>query len=138
MDDMADIVVTTPKTRMEEAAKEAQACIAAGGGFYFRVFKGNGYPRKVRPGDRVFYVEDGYLRGFCTVVAVDKGIEGQPQVCDTTGNVWYGHMRITMDAKTWKWVKPIPIKGFRGWYYFTPTSEPVVIGDWLDSKPPVS
>jgi len=58
-----DIVVTTPKDRMEDAAREAENVKADGGGWYFRRFRYNAYPRSLIPGDRVYYVEDEQGRG---------------------------------------------------------------------------
>lgn len=39
-----------------------------------------------------------------------------------------------MNASEWKWIKPIPMKGFQGWRYFDATCTEI-IGNWLDPKP---
>jgi hypothetical protein len=124
-----DIVVTTPKNQMASAAREATACIVAGGGEYHR--KLHCIPQKCGKGSKVFYVEDGYIRGF----AVVKGFLVYPAgfTCDTTGQVWPPGAYVVLPADSWKWIKPIPMKGFQGWRYFDHPFE--VIGGWLDEKP---
>jgi len=58
-----DLLVTTPKNRIKEAAEEAEAA-KRDGGYYFRRFATR--PKDYRVGDRVFYVMDGFLRGYAT------------------------------------------------------------------------
>ena len=54
---MKDIIVTTPKSEIANAAREAEDVKRAGGGMYFRRFPPSMSP-DVRPGDRVYYVDD--------------------------------------------------------------------------------
>ena len=124
-----NIVVTTPKNQMALAAAEAQDCIDGGGGFYFRRFPEHSRPQ-LGPADRVFYVEDGYVRGFGVVTSVKwKGGE----VCGTSGRLYSSGFYAYMEASSWKWIKPIPMKGFQGWRYFDQAVE--VVGGWLDPRP---
>ncbi len=123
---MRDIVVTTPKTQMETAAQEARECIEAGEGCYFRTFPNR--PKDLQPGSRVFYVEDGYVRGYAVVA---KMITGYIR-CAVTGELWYGHQAL-MSAASWKWIEPIPMKGFQGFRYCSLDFR--VVGDWLDPRP---
>lgn len=102
---MPDIIVTTPKSRMAEAAREAEEAKAAGGGYYYRDFKTGKVP-DVRASDRVYYVEDGYVRGYCLV---DRVI-----ISSSNGK---RAARVYMDVKTWAWVDPIPMRGFQGFRY---------------------
>lgn len=125
-----DIIVTTPKTQMEEAKQEAHDCIRNLGGHYFRRF--NHKPSDLTIGDKIFYVEDGYIRGFASIVKMESG-ENQ---CETTGKFWAQGWYVFLDSTTWQWIKPIPMKGFQGWRYFK--DEYVIIGGWLDPKPNVS
>lgn len=60
-----DIIVTTPKTEMVNAAREAENCIKEGGGYYFRRF--NQQPCGLMPGEKVFYVEDGHITGYAII-----------------------------------------------------------------------
>jgi hypothetical protein len=123
---MPDIVVTTPKSRMAEAAREAEELKAAGGGYYIRDYTKGRIP-DVRPGDRVYYVEDGYLRGFCLVERVIYASNGKRVA------------RVYMDAETWTWIKPIPWKAPRSFQYAPADlrDKVEIVGGWLDPKPEV-
>lgn len=125
-----DIIVTTPKNKIAIAEEEAHQCIEAGGGFYFRTFRNT--PRHLGVSSRIFYVEDGYVRGFGTVSEIKNG----DMQCGTTGYDWGDGTHAIMQAEGWKWIKPIPMKGFQGWRYFEAKSIKVV-GNWLDSKPSI-
>ena len=131
MSKVADIVVTTPKNKMGIAAEEARQCIEAGSGFYFRTFRNK--PRQLGVRSRIFYVEDGYVRGFGVVSEIVDG----NMTCGTTGHDWgYGYHAI-MEADSWKWIRPISMKGFQGWRYFdAPRIQ--IVGGWLDPKPSIS
>lgn len=150
---MSDIIVTTPKSEIGNAAKEAAECIANGGGWYFRrVFT---KPR-INRGERVWYVEDGYIRGYAIVSEIidtstpegrtklkGMGLEVIPE-CDVTGRR-YGHGNyIFMRAESWKWINPVAKQGFQGWQYFNantyigvPSSQTWAVGGWKDPKPKV-
>lgn len=125
---MPDIIVTTPKRRTAEAAREAEEVKAAGGGWYYRDYRAPNIPN-VEVGDRVYYVEDGYLRGYCVIVKIDS--------------VRYGRRRaitVYMDATTWTWIEPIPWKEPRSFQYVhnAPRWHYIKIaGGWLDPKPEV-
>jgi hypothetical protein len=125
-----DIIVTTPKSEMKNAAKEAQdARLAGPDSCYFRALPTS--PRGLLAGvSRIFYVEDGYVRGFGVI---DTGNNGKYSHCDTTGRDWYGKCTVVTRASSWKWIKPIPMKGFQGWRYFDQPVE--VVGDWLSPRP---
>ena len=123
-----DILVTTPKTEIANAAKEAKYVKDNGGGYYYRVF--NKLP-KVEAGDKVFYTENGYITGFAEVLATNKD-KGKFN-CEVTDKAYIGDF-VVMDASTWKWIKPIPYKGFQGFRYVK-NLEYEIIGDWLDPKP---
>lgn len=56
--------------------------------------------------------------------------------CGTTGYDWREGTHAVMQADSWKWIKPIPMKGFQGWRYYE-LSGTKVVGNWLDSKPRV-
>lgn len=125
-----DIIVTTPKNKMAIAEEEARLCIESGGGFYFRTFRN--VPRHLGIGSRIFYVEDGFVRGFGVVSEVKNG----NMQCETTGHDWGEGTHAVMPANSWKWTKPVPMKGFQGWHYFEAKGVRVV-GDWLDHKPSI-
>lgn len=150
---MSDIIVTTPKSEMGNSAREAAACIASGGGWYFR--RVHTKPRIAR-GERVWYTESGYIRGYAVVSEVidtstpqgkaklqEMGLEIIPK-CEITGKN-YGHgWYIFMRAESWKWIRPTKYAGFQGWRYFSAVSffgvvldGSIVCGSWLDPKPRV-
>jgi len=130
---MRDIIVTTPKSEMKIAAKEAEECIRliqdGEQPYYFRTFHKK--PKAMGIGSRVFYVEDGYIRGFATIAEIGKG----DMLCEITDRNWGGECHIIMLAKNWKWIKPIPMKGFQGYRYFEPPKDMKIIGNYLDPKP---
>jgi hypothetical protein len=131
---------------MANAAQEAADCLAAGDGEYFRRFDANHYP-SIGQGDRVYYVEDGYVRGFCRVDRVESRTLGCR--CDTTGRAWAPGIYVFMRADSWQWIKPIPMRGFMGWraafrYLHRPhaleeqwrgTALVEIVGDWKAPRP---
>lgn len=145
-----DIIITTPKSQMKAAAQEAadaKSHIRAGARpRYFRRFPTSCYPVSLTPGDRVYYVEDGYVRGFAVVVAIVMSpLSGW--TCETTGKRWPPGMFVFVDAKSWKWIEPAPMRGFRGFRYlckgeaaryFGAAWKVKIVGDWRDPKPEVA
>ena len=129
-----DIVVTTPLSERVNAEAEAEWALAQGGGPNVHYFRRMGrVPQNLMLNEtKVFYVEDGYVRGFCTLWAVDWG--EQPSVCAATMRDWGSGAQLVMRADSWKWIKPIPMKGFQGFRYFDQPYE--VVGDWQDKRPP--
>lgn len=124
-----DIVVTTPKQSIEIAAEEAEYCIKNKFGYYFRVL--NSSPKNVNISSKVFYVEDGYVRGFAEVFKIHFG----QMTCEITGKIWKGNCILVMSASSWCWIKPIKMKGFQGYRYFNQPVE--IVGNWLDPKPKI-
>jgi hypothetical protein len=109
-----DIIVTTPRSEMANAAREAADCIRDGGGQYFRRFPLRQHPL-VEPGDRVYYVEDGFIRGFARIEITLDDSSGKR--CDTTGRDWSPGFYVYMAASSWHWIRPIPMRGFQGFRY---------------------
>lgn len=129
---MADIIVTTPLTRMTYAAQEAKNCIAEGGGEYFRNL-GKRIPKDIKVGDRIFYVEAGAVRGYCLISSFKYKYSEE---CATTGEIYTEGFYVYADATTWKWISPIPFKGFQGWRYSVLIEKQIkVLGDWLQPRP---
>ena len=133
-----DIIVTTPKSEIQTAKEEADECIKLGGGYYFRKFSRK--PKGLATGSKIYYVEDGYLRGFGTVASVVTGIKK----CEMTGRTWEGKdgkdsYFAIIPACTWKWIEPILMKGFQGFKYIDVETENKVkvVGNWLSSKPEI-
>lgn len=135
---MSSIVITTPKGRAADAAAEAQDAQQHGGETrYFRRF-GFGQVPTCQPGDRVFYVENGFVRGFAIVD--ETTVERYGRECDTTGNWFDPGIYVWMRADSWQWIKPIPLQGFQEFRYTD--SDRVaghaveVVGGWRDPMPP--
>lgn len=138
-----DIIVTTPYSFREQVAQEATMMIKNGGGFYFRRLSTQ--PKNLNIGDRVWYVEDEYLRGFAIVSYIEY--RDTSLTCSTTGKVHENGFFLYMDATTWKWIHPIPYKGFQGWRYFLIEESENgtlffksiikldIVGGWLDPMP---
>lgn len=151
-----DIIVTTPKTEIANARKEAQDCISNGGGYYFRRLHSR---PDIKSGERIFYVEDGFIRGFalCERLIDSSTKEGRDQLiemgleiipeCETTGRQFGHGLYAFMPADSWTWISPIPMKGFQGWRYARPSRfnsyltvnglnyELKTVGNWLSPKP---
>lgn len=133
-----DIVVTTPKSQIVQAEAEAEWAKAQGGGpgiIYFRRI--NRIPKDIELGDKVFYVEDGYVRGYCILAGIDpldgvnSAMDGK---CQVTKKDWGDGPCLVMRADSWKWIEPIRMKGFQGWRYWD--GRPIkVVGGWKDKKP---
>ena len=111
-----DIIVTTPKSQMAAAAQEAADARCAGAGTeYFRSFPRAYAPGQLRPGDRIYYVEDGFVRGFAVVSHIEQS--QFPMQCQTTGREWPAGYYAFMQADSWRWIRPIPMRGFQGFRY---------------------
>ncbi len=106
---MPDILVTTPKSEIASSRKEA-ADVEKHGGHYFRTFK---RLPNVQPGDKIYFVEDGQIRGYGVVFEIKR----EPMVCATTGRTWAGHH---VCYSKWVWLKePVSYKGFQGHRYIS-------------------
>lgn len=127
---MKDLVVTTPKSEMKNSAIEAEEAKQTPGTKYFRRFKRR--PRDLEIGSRIFYVEDGFVRGFAVVEDIVTG----EMLCSTTGRQWGPGYYAVMPADSWKWIKPIKMTGFRNHREFIAPPDMQIVGGWLDDKPP--
>jgi len=126
---MKDILVTTPINDSKSAAQEAINCLQANGGYYFRSMKIN--PIDLAVGSKIFYVDNGYIRGFAVVDSIQNG----SIICSTTGKRFNNYL-FFMRADSWKWIEPIAYKGFQGFRYFEKQYK--VIGNWRDPMPGIS
>ena len=125
-----DIVVTTPKSQIKNAIREAAA--ADSSSFYFREFKS--LPKNLQVGDRVYYVDDGWIRGFAIVDQIVFDLGGIS--CDVTGRT-ASSPGIFMRADSWQWITPIPCQGFQGFRYAS-SAVPAgvrITGGWRDPRP---
>lgn len=123
---MSDILVTTPKSESKNSENEALDCIKNNGGYYFRYFRK--LPKNIGIGSKVFYVDDGYIRGFSEICEITNG----SMLCETTGKLWPDGFYAIMLASSWKWIKPLACKGFQGFRYVDLDYE--IVGSWKDKK----
>jgi len=105
------ILVTTPKSEMENSAIEGHTIEK--GGYWFRTFK---FRPKIDIGDRIYFTEGGVITGFGVVFEIRQVSMGQK--CDVTGRLWGDKGNYMVKYKDWKWlVDKIPFKGFQGIRY---------------------
>lgn len=109
-----DILVTTPKSAGETARQEAEE-IEQYGGYYFRTFHYR--PTNLNVGDRIYFVERGYIRGFGIIFAIES-INKKAIKCSTTGISWGKLGDTVVKYREWHWLDvPIPHRGFQGFQY---------------------
>lgn len=129
---MKHIIVTTPKSEMANSQREAEECLKSGSGYYFRSISKK--PKDIVVGEsKLYYVEDGYVRGYGVIIGIS---ESNGKQCDVTDKIWNGKYFILTTASSWKWINPLPMKGFQGWRYFD-DKEVEVVGGWKDPKPDI-
>lgn len=123
-------MVTSPRTRMKEMAAEAEDALAGKFTHYHRSI--DRHPREFKPGSRVYYVEDGAIRGFCVVETLVQAVGGKPT------NEFYAPrsgLLIYMRCDSWMWVDPVAYCGFQAWRYAPARSTFHVVGRWTDPRP---
>lgn len=134
---MPDIIVTTPDSAMTEAVENTKATYTLGPTpLYFWRFPFWDAPT-VTPGNRVYFVENGHVRGFAEVESVAS--VDSPMRCAKSGITLQHGKYVYMRANTWRWILPIKRSEFTGFMYarkngLTPHTIEVV-GGWLDPKP---
>ena len=107
-----DILVTTPKSEIDTSRREGEA-VERDGGYWFRTFR---FRPKLKTGDRIFFVEDGLIKGNGVIFEVSRLSEAAE--CDFTGRQWGNQGGYTVKYKDWEWLKtPVPWKGFQGIRY---------------------
>lgn len=124
-----DIIVTTPDSQVEQARAEARHA-QEHGGFYFHRFQRR--PNVVY-GERVFFIEAGYVRGFALAFWLQEHRKAPGYICEVSHIAHGPGFYILMAAESWKWIKPLPMKGFSGSRSFTQRFE--IVGDWRAPKP---
>ncbi len=104
---MADVVVTVPMRLWEEWLDEGSLAGGPDSEVYsaFHFWLQRPLPR-IQPGERVYIVAHGRLRGYAPLVHVEQRCRLRPSVgcLMRTG----GAVAVTIDR---------PIRGFRGWQY---------------------
>ena len=115
-----NILVTTPKIEMSNSALEGEQVrqdLSIGmNAYWFRTFH---FRPKVDIGDRMYFTEDGLIKGYGVIFKIEQIEEPESEsVCDTTGRVWGRHGDWMVSYRDWHWLKtPIRFKGFQGIRY---------------------
>jgi len=109
-----DILVTTPKSAHQLASEEAKFVEENPDAYWFRTLRGK---PNVQIGDKVYYIDNGEIRGYGIVFDIESG----EMECEATGRLYNGtHLK----QRKWVWLKkPIPFKGFQGFRYVNRISE---------------
>lgn len=107
-----DMLVTTPKSEIETSRKEGKV-VEREGGYWFRTFR---FRPKVGKGNRIFFVENGLIRGYGIVFGIHQ-TKGR-KLCDLTKRAWGKAGDWVVAYSDWHWLKnPIEFKGFQGIRY---------------------
>jgi len=107
-----DIIVTTPKDQIDNAKKEGKV-IEKDGGYWFRVLT---YKPKVKIGNKIYFVEDGFIKGYGIVFEITQ-LDSSFK-CDITDQFWGKYGSWIIKYNNWIWLKnPIKMKGFQGFRY---------------------
>ena len=113
-----NILVTTPKSEIDNSRREGKA-VEVEGGYWFRTFR---FKPKVVPGDRIYFVENGLIRGYGVIIDVYQAADSE--TCDVTGREWGNSGDWVVCYKDWHWLKaPVPFKGFQGIRYIDRLAE---------------
>jgi len=100
--------VTTPKSEHETARLEGEAVTDDPNAFWFRSFRGK---IKASVGDRVYYVDNGAIRGYGVIFKIEVG-----EMWDDAHERWWSGTHLLQ--REWIWLKaPVPYKGFQGFRY---------------------
>lgn len=129
-----DIIVNTYKTDIPKVSREARD--ARNGLIEFYEKKLTVFPNKLKKGDKVFYVEVGFITGY---ILVEK-LMNENKTEEITGDENYkGNCVLFTKCDTWQWTTPIKITAFQQFRYCT-LKERIhyhVLGDWLTPRPDV-
>lgn len=105
-----DIVVTIPKSEYENDDRETQDMLDRDLVQFWTLSK---MPRRLKIGDRVYFVKDGKIESSMKVVDI---IENSTMTCETTGRTWSGRCQIIMDDLRIEHLN-IQVRGFQGFRY---------------------
>lgn len=106
-----DIVVTVPMDEISNVRNEDAYARSVGGGViqFWSVSK---KPKDLNIGDRVYFVEGGYIRYYHKFLGFDCD-----SVCKATGRVWPG-INLVLEYPEVVLENPISMKGFQGFRYY--------------------
>lgn len=120
-----DIVVTVPRTEIENILKERAWAQQEGeekAQKYWRISKrcSDTIPKNLQPGDRVYFVENGKITCWQEFVHRDfyDGSELEPGFeCEVTDRDWGPGTYLVLKHPVHMLEHPVPMKGFQGFRY---------------------
>jgi len=107
-----NILVTIPMPESKTSKQEAEA-VKKTSGHWFRVFR---FKPKVDPWDRIYFVENGLIKGYGVIFDIQQLFE--PVKCDVTDRLWGKYGDWIIKYNNWTWLTPpLKCKGFQGIRY---------------------
>jgi hypothetical protein len=127
---MTDVVVTIPKSRWEEWLAEGDLPDTPWSGLESHYYFGGGQP-SIQPGDLVYVVAHGKLRGYAPLVRLDW-LDYHSWAFVRHGGAVAVTLLEEVESEHGEWhTQPATIKGFRGWRYrWWERREEVPFPDW--------
>jgi len=104
-----DILVTVPKTEIENTEKENAFCQLYGDAVQFWAIPRK--PKNLNIGDRVYFIKNGFIVNYNIFI----GFVYDP-VCEVTGRVWRG-LNLLLKCPAITLNNPIKKSSFRGFHY---------------------
>lgn len=108
-----DIAICVPKSELANVAKEEKWAEEQDekGNLAYCFWKIRNKPKKLNPGDRVYFIHEGMVVNYNVFQYVDYDI-----TCEVTGRYWEG-LCLVMDTPSVPLKNPVPMKGFQGFKY---------------------
>lgn len=106
-----DIVVTVPKSELKNVSREQKWAAEVGAKKTVCFWKVGREPKKLKPGDRVYFVHDGMIVNYNEFIGCDWDCH-----CEVTHRDWPGLNLVMKNPETWL-KHPVPMKGFQGFRY---------------------
>ena len=122
---MKDIIITMP-------AHIVESVLANPEDYFFFHRAGRGRPKAHDVGGRVFFVWNGFVRGFGRT----HSIRQLGQVVSLDGRTFQPGWYLKIYPDTWHWITPIPMRGFQGFRYSKLYEDQIeIVGTYLDKQP---
>lgn len=105
-----DIVVTVPMKELDNVRAEDDYARSQDGRV-IQFWSVSRQPKAINIGDKVYFIEDGYIRYYHTFLGFDCD-----SICKATGRVWPG-LNLVLAYPETPLKNPVPMKGFQGFRY---------------------
>ena len=135
---MKDILVTMPRGVVLGVLRMPED--------YYWFFRTGGKPRQHQAGGRVFFVYEGFVRGFGITHEIKRlgqqvslesiGADGDRATATIKARAFKPGWYLKIYPDSWQWITPIPMQGFQGFRYSTLHEDQVeVVGGFRDEQP---